>query len=134
MNTSFRKVIIINGHTFILYKHFSYAGNIGVYLIDEVTKVGEWVNNKFEKIKFTQDQLIWLNDTQNRGILDIILPANLLKFEVTAIVRDKRVKQIIYATGRLEAAREARQMLGYYMKGSFFPLHWSEIKETTQLK
>ena len=134
MKNSFRKVITINSITFVLYKHWSYDGNIGVYLIDEVTRVGEWVNDEFKKIAFTQEQLIWLNKTQSKEVLNIILPNNLLKFEVTAIVRDERVKKIIYATGRVEAGREARELLGYHIRGSFFPLHWSEIKEVIQLK
>ena len=73
MKNSFRKVITINEITFVIYKHWSYDGNIGVYLTDEVTRVGEWVNDKFEKIKFTQEQLIWLNETQSKEVLAIII-------------------------------------------------------------
>lgn len=55
-------------------------------------------------------------------------------FEVTAIVKGEKVTTTVQAIGGIEASREARQKLGYEMRGQFFPLHWSEIKQVIELR
>lgn len=64
---------VVNGVEFIAYKHWSYDGNVGIYLLDRVSKVGELVNDAFVKINFDEKQTKWLKETQSTDVLNIIL-------------------------------------------------------------
>ena len=65
---------VINGITFKTYKHWSYDGNVGIYLIDGVSQVGEVINGKnIFRNDFSENQLLWLKATQSEETLNIIL-------------------------------------------------------------
>lgn len=82
-NTQFSN-ITINGVEFITYKHWSYEGNLGIYLMDNVTRVGEIVDGKPKFNEFNEEELNWLKSTQHIDIVNAIL--GVLKFNGKKVV------------------------------------------------
>lgn len=71
-NTQFSN-ITINGVEFISYKHWSYEGNVGIYLMDGVSRVGEIINDKPVFFNLSEDELNWLKSSQDVDVVDAIL-------------------------------------------------------------
>lgn len=64
---------VINGVEFKTYKHWSYDGNVGIYLMDGVSRVGELVNDEFIfRNDFSKEEIKWLHETQSSELLSII--------------------------------------------------------------
>lgn len=71
--TTINNTTAINGVEFKTYKHWSYDGNVGIYLMDGVSQVGEIVNGKkVFRNNFSQEEINWLNQTQSSKVLSVI--------------------------------------------------------------
>lgn len=59
---TFKSTIVVKGVEFITYKHWSYDGNVGIYLADNVSCIGEIINNEpVFFTNFTKEQIEWMN-------------------------------------------------------------------------
>lgn len=55
-------------------------------------------------------------------------------FEVIANVKGQEVRATVFAPTREDASQIGRRELGYEMRGTFFPLHWSELSVVKRVK
>ena len=68
-----RKEIEILGVKLKTYKHESYDGNVGIYLIDGVSRIGEIINGTYIfRSDFSKIEKDWLKRTQDEKTLNLI--------------------------------------------------------------